>query len=511
MGLLNIIRKLRLRHGLAIREIARRTGLSRNTVKKHLKAGTIEPGFATPERPSKLDPFAAKLAGWLKTEAGKSRKQRRTVKQLHADLVTLGFTGSYNRVAAFARQWRVDRQREQQTTGRGTFVPLSFGPGEAFQFDWSEDFAVLGGERTKLQMAHIKLAHSRAFVLRAYLLQTHEMLFDAHWHGFRVFGGVPGRGIYDNMKTAVDRVGRGKDRQVNMRFLAMTNHYVYEPEFCNPAAGWEKGQVEKNVRDSRHQMLHGMPGFPDLAALNAWLEQRCLELWRETAHGSLPGTIADIWADEQAALISLPVAFDGFIELSKRVSPTCLISFERNRYSVPASFANRPVSLRVYPDRLVVAAEGNILCQHVRVIERSHKSPPKTIYDWRHYLAVVQRKPGALRNGAPFLELPIAFKQLQDQMLRKPGGDREMVDILALVLQHDEQTVLTAVELALAEGVPTKTHVLNLLHRLIDGKVIDGPPLDTPQALILRREPKANVERYDALRSQIAAGGRHAS
>ena len=95
-------------------------------------------------------------------------------------------------------------------------------------------------------------------------------------------------------------------------------------------------------------------------------------------------------------------------------------------------------------------------------------------------------------------------------MLRKPGGDREMVDVLALVLHHDEQAVLTAVDLALAEGVPTKTHVLNLLHRLVDGKVIGGPPLDTPQALILRREPKANVERYDDLRAQIA-GGRHAS
>ena len=229
MGLLSIIRKLRLRHGLPIREIARRTGLSRNAVKKHLKAGMIEPVFATPERPSKLDRFADKLSAWLKTEAGKSRKQRRTLKQLHADLVTLGFTGSYGRVAAFARQWRADRQREQQTTGRGTFVPLSFRPGEAFQFDWSEDFAVLGCERTKLQMAHIKLSHSRAFLLRAYLLQTHEMLFDAHWHAFRVFGGVPGRGIYDNMKTAVDRVGRGKERQINIRFLAMTNHYVYEP------------------------------------------------------------------------------------------------------------------------------------------------------------------------------------------------------------------------------------------------------------------------------------------
>ena len=401
-------------------------------------------------------------------------------------------------------------------------MPLHFAPGDAFQFDWSEDFAVLGGERAKLQMAHIKLSHSRVFLLRAYPLQTHEMLFDAHWHAFRVFGGVPARGIYDNMKTAVDRVGRGKERQINLRFLAMTNHYVYEPEFCNPAAGWGKplvrhwfkpnggGQVEKNVRDSRHQMLQGMPEFPDLAALNAWLEERCLELWRQTPHGKLPGTIANVWAEEQATLMPLPVAFDGFVELSKRVSPTCLISFERNRYSVPASFANRPVSLRIYSDRLVVAAEGNILCEHGRVIQRSHKLPPQTIYDWRHYLAVVQRKPGALRNGAPFLELSPTFRQLQDHMLRKPGGDREMVDILALVLHHDEQAVLAAVEMALAAGVPTKTHALNRLHRLVDGKVVGGPPLDTPQALILHREPKANVERYDGLRAQIA-GGRHAS
>ena len=197
MGLLNIIRRMHLRQKLSIREISRLTGVSRNTVAKHLAANTIEPKFATPERQSKIDPFAEKLAGWLKTEAGKSRKQKRTMKQLHADLVTLGFTGSYARVAAFARRWKADRQREQQTTGRGTFVPLHFDPGEAFQFDWSEDFAVLGGERMKLQMAHIKLSHSRAFLLRAYPLQTHEMLFDAHWHAFRVFGGVPGRGIYD--------------------------------------------------------------------------------------------------------------------------------------------------------------------------------------------------------------------------------------------------------------------------------------------------------------------------
>jgi len=510
MGLLNVIRRLALREQVSIREIARRTGLSRNTIKKYLNAGTVEPKFAVPERPSKLDPFADKLAVWLKTETAKSRKQRRTLKQLHNDLVALGYSGSYNRVAAFARQWRVDRQREQQTTGRGTFVPLTFRPGEAFQFDWSEDYAVLGGERTKLQVAHVKLSHSRAFLIRAYLLQTHEMLFDAHWHGFRVLGGVPERGIYDNMRTAVDRVGRGKERQVNLRFLAMANHYVFEPEFCNPASGWEKGQVEKNVQDARPRLWQPMPSFPDLAALNVWLEQRCMELWREIPHGTLAGSIADVLADERHHLMPLPPAFDGFVEQSKRVSPTCLISFERNRYSVPASFANRPVSLRVYPDRLVVAAEGQILCEHERLIQRSHHLPNRTIYDWRHYLAVIQRKPGALRNGAPFAELPPGFRRLQEQMLRRPGGDREMVDILSLVLHHDEQAVLAAVELALSEGVATKTHVLNLLHRLVDGKTTGGPTVDTPKALVLRREPKANVERYDDLRAR-RTGGRHAS
>ncbi|KIC15451.1 hypothetical protein RA24_12195 [Leisingera sp. ANG-M6] len=138
------------------------------------------PRFQVPQRPSKLDPFADKLSAWLAAQSRKPRKQRRTVKQLHVDLAALGFTGSYGRVAAFMRAWRAVRQRVQQSSGRGTFVPLAFQPGEASQFDWSEDWAILGGERTKLQIAHIKLSHSRAFLVRAYLLQSHEMLFDAH-------------------------------------------------------------------------------------------------------------------------------------------------------------------------------------------------------------------------------------------------------------------------------------------------------------------------------------------
>jgi transposase len=509
MAFLSIILRWYLREHVPIREIARRTGLSRNTIRKYLRLDVIEPKFEVPDRPSRLDPYADKLLAWLKREAARSRKQKRTIKQLHADLVSLGYDGSYGRVAAFVRDWREDCRRQQQTSGRGTFVPLAFAPGEAFQFDWSEDWAIIGGVRVKLQAAHFKLSYSRAFIVRAYFLQTHEMLFDAHNHAFRVLGGVPKRGIYDNMRTAVDKVGRGKERTVNARFSAMASHYLFETEFCNPAAGWEKGQVEKNVRDARHRLWQPVPHADSLEALNIWLEQRCQELWRGIPHGVEPGSIADVWAGEVEDLMPLGRPFDGFVEYTKRVSPTCLVHLERNRYSVPASFANRPVSLRVYPDHFTVVAEGQIVCEHQRLIHRGHEGLGHTIYDWRHYLAVIQRKPGALRNGAPFVELPDAFRRLQQHLRRVQGGDREMVEILALVLHHDEEAVLVAVELALEQGVPSKTHILNVLHRLIDGKPAAPPAITSPQALVLVNEPKADVERYDALRQVKEA--RHAS
>jgi hypothetical protein len=179
-----------------------------------------------------------------------------------------------------------------------------------------------------------------------------------------------------------------------------------------------------------------MPPFMDLPSLNLWLEARCIERWSEIPYGVLPGSVAEAHARERTSLMPVGRAFDGFVEHAKRVSPTCLVHFESNRYSLPASFANRPVSLRVYPDRPVVEAEGQVRCEHARIVERSHDVPSRTVYDWRHYLAVIQRKPGALRNGAPFADLPEAFRRLQAQLLRRPGGEREMVDILALVLQH---------------------------------------------------------------------------
>lgn len=182
------------------------------------------------------------------------------------------------------------------------------------------------------------------------------------------------------MKTAVDKVRRGKLRDVNARFAAMTGHYLFDAQFCNPASGWEKGQIEKNVQDCRHRIWNKLPRFASLEDLNVWLEQRCIALWDEIAHPEQTNqTIASMMRQEQAHLMPVPKAFDGCIEHTKRVSPTCLVLFERHRYSVPASFANRPISLRVYCDHLVFVAESQEIARHRRIITPNHNEPSRTV------------------------------------------------------------------------------------------------------------------------------------
>ena len=497
------IRREHFLKGKTIKEIARDLRVARNTVRKVLRSGETSFEYEREVQPRrKLGRWTDELDGLLTENAAKPAREQLTLIRVFEELRGRGYEGGYDAVRRYARRWA--KERGQATAA--AYVPLSFAPGEAYQFDWSHEIVLLSGVTVTVKVAHVRLCHSRMLFARAYPRETQEMVFDAHDRAFALFKGTCQRGIYDNMKTAVTTILVGKERLYNRRFLQMCSHYLVDPVACTPASGWEKGQVEKNVQDTRHRLWQPTPRFPSLEALNDWLEARCKEYWAQTPHGKMQGTIADLWAEEVQALMPASRPFDGFVEYTKRVTPTCLVHLERNRYSVPASFANRPVSLRVYPDRVVVAAEGRVICEHHRIVDRSHDQPGKTVYDWRHYLAVVQRKPGALRNGAPFAELPEAFRTLQQHLLKKPGGDREMVDILALVLQHNEDAVLLAVEMALETGVPTKTHVLNLLHRLVDGKSITPPTIDAPQALLLANEPQANVERYDALRTV-----RHAS
>ncbi len=506
VGTLAKIRRLYFRDKQSIREICRQTSLSRNTVRTWLREpAMVEPSYPVRRIVTKLDAFAETLRTWLKADAGRNKRERRTKGQMWQDLCALGYAGGYGRVCAFARAWKI---AEGLAAPGAAFIPLKFKHGEAFQFDWSTEYTFIGGLRRRVELAHTKLCASRAFWLVAYPGQGHEMLFDAHASAFAAFGGVPQRGIYDNMKTAVDKVLSGKKRKINSRFEAMSGHYLFEPEFCNVASGWEKGIVEKNVRDRRTSIWHRAKDrrWASWTELNTWLAEQSRLAWGELNHPEYPAMkVAEVLQDEQARLMPTPKPFDGYVELLARVTSTALIHLERNRYSVPTEHANSMVSVRVYHDRIAVVADGTRVASHARSFDRS-----QTFYDWQHYIGLVERKPGGLRNGAPFEDMPGPLKQLQAILLRRIGGDAVMAQVLAAVPIHGLEAVLVAVGLALEAGKPSGEHVLNVLARLKGG----AAPTNLHEALTielaselasgwplqLREEPLANLDRYDGLR-----------
>ena len=488
------IRRLFYRDGLSLSEISRKTGYSRNTVKRWFRTpeGT-EPRYERQNPNVKIAPYAARLIKALEADARRPKRDRRTALKLFGELQAAGFTGTYCRVTEFIRRWRADGGAAVSKA----FVPLHFELGEAFQFDWSEEHLVIGGVWRKILASHLKLCASRAFVVQAYPTQGHEMLFDAHTRSFAALGGIPRRGIYDNMKTAVDKVKKGKNRVVNTRFAAMASHYLFDPDFCNVASGWEKGVVEKNVQDSRRRIWQeaAQVRFGSFTELNLWLLARCRALWQELRHPEYDLTLIEMLEQERPHLMPMIVPFDGYVETLGKVSSTCLVNYDRNRYSAPCELVGQMVGIRVYPERIDLVAHEAVVASHLRSFGRG-----ETRYDWQHYIPLIERKPGALRNGAPFADMPVLLQRLRSLLLKREGGDRVMAKVLAVVPTHGLEAVLVAVELVLESGNLSAEHIENVLNRLKAAP----PPMQIESALTLSETPVADPQRYDRLRKEVS-------
>src|SRR5271168_2559759 len=226
-----------------IRQIVRELRLSRQTVRKAIRGESTEFRYERQVQPQpRLGSFVARLDGLLEANSKRPARERLTARRLFELLRAEGYRGAYDSVQRHVRAWR--RAHSQRGD---VFIPLWFAPGEAYQFDWSHEVVVLAGVTTTVKVAHLRLCHSRMFFVRAYPRESQEMVFDAHEKGFAFLRGACQRGIYDNMKTAVEAVFVGKARLYNRRFLQMCGHYLVEPVACTPAAGWEKGQVENQV------------------------------------------------------------------------------------------------------------------------------------------------------------------------------------------------------------------------------------------------------------------------
>ena len=489
------IRREHFVRGKSIKEIARDLRMSRNTVRKILRSGETSFAYERDVQPQpKLGRWKSDLDRMLAENAGKPLRERLTLIRLFEDLHGLGYAGGYDAVRRYARSW----QREHASQTAPAFVPLSFAPGEAYQFDWSHEIVLLNGVTVTVKVAHMRLCHSRMMLVRAYPRETQEMVFDAHERGFAFFKGGCTRGIYDNMKTAVETVFVGKDRQYNRRFLQMCAHHLVDPVACTPASGWEKGQVENQVGLVRERFFTPRLRFKTYDELNAWLIDKCIGYARAHPHPERPDrTVWEVFEEERPKLVGYRGRFDGFHALPASVSKTCLVRFDNNKYSVNASAVGRPVEVHAYADRLVIRQDGRVVAEHPRSFGRG-----EAIYDPWHYVPVLARKPGALRNGAPFKDwvLPPTLERVRRKLTGSNDGDRQMVAILAAVLTDGLSAVEAACAQAMADGVHSADVIINILARRRD----PAPAVTvlTPDALALRQAPLADCARYDQLRSR---------
>lgn len=231
------------------------------------------------------------------------------------------------------------------------------------------------------------------------------------------------------------------------------------------------------------------------AELNYWLLSRCRELWSELKHPEYELSLAEMLEHEQQSLMPMIAPFDGYVETTGKVHNTCLIIEERNSYSVPCEFVGQRLSIRRYPERIEVVANHQVVASHVRSFGRNG-----AIYDWQHYIPLIERKPGALRNGAPFADMPEPLQMLRTMLLKRDNGDRTMAKVLVAVPRHGLEAVLVAVELVLESGNASVEHIENILHRLKPSSM--PPTVET--TLVIAEAPTTDTARYDFLLSEVS-------
>jgi transposase len=311
------IRRAYLVQGKAIKAICRELRVSRKVVRKVLRSEATEFRYRRDHQPMRrVGPCQGALDRLLAANEARPSRERLTLIRIFEELRGLGYEGGYDAVRRYARGW----QRDHATASADAFVPLSFAPGEAYQFDWSHEVVLIDGTTVTVKVAHVRLCHSRMLFVRAYPRETQEMVFDAHDRAFAFFRGACTRGIYDNMRTAVDAIFAGRERAYNRRFLQMCSHYLVDPVACTPASGWEKGQVENQVGLVRERFFTPRLRVKSYDELNAWLLDQCVAHARAHRHPeSRERTIWQVFEAERPCLFPMPGGSTG----STRCLPRC--------------------------------------------------------------------------------------------------------------------------------------------------------------------------------------------
>ena len=414
------IRRLQLEGVTSQRAAARQLGISRNTVKKYWEGNAVpwerkeysrEAAVMTPD----VVRFIASCLD--EDDREQVKKQKHTARRIYERLVEeQGFIGSESSVRNLVHDMRAARRETK------AFVPLRFAPGEAVQIDWGEATIYLNGEKTVVNLFCARSCHSCAPYVIAYKRQNLESFLDAIIHTFQYYGGVPRRVIFDNARVAV-KSGFGAHAAAQDDYKQLSAHYGFEPVFCNPASGNEKGLVENLVGYIRRNVCVPLPKVRDLEELNGKLLEKCVRYLDHRIEGR-PANVGAMLAEDRQCLLPMPRYIP---DVSKKVFPSVsrysTVLFETNLYSVPCRYVGKSTTVKAYPNHIEVWISGTMVARHDRLFGRREES-----LDLQHYLPILAQKGRAIRYARPVQNaVPAEFLSWLD---RQDLTAKETVDLL---------------------------------------------------------------------------------
>lgn len=474
------IRKRRLVDGWSIREISRQCKVSRQTVRKMLADAEIPKYSLTKPRPRpKMERWFPVIERWLEDDKkpGVPVKQRHTATRIHQRLME-EYPGEFNAAGSTVRHW----VRRLKNKTPEAYVPLAADAGELVEADFGAVTVHLGSQTVVFHMFTMRMRFSGVIFARAFSTEKLEAFLEGHRQAFEWFGGVPGSVRYDNPKTAVTKILAGPEREEHKFLSAMRAHYLFDSDFCRPGEPHEKGGVENGVGYVRRNACVPVPQVNSLEELNAILEAWCTkqrdEHWPE-------------WEQERIALRDLPerphmCAVPHWVTVNK----LCLVTFDRNRYSVPSMYVGKTVQLRVFAEKIEVLGRNQVIATHTRCHSRQ-----QTILEFDHYLPVLEKKPHAVTHAAVVRQLPGAYQQIRRRMASsRPDGYKDFLQILLLHRTFSAQDILRAIQ----EIGPDYVTAEQIRIRLAPAEQTTGRVL-IPEELRAFKLTKQDLARYDSL------------
>lgn len=492
-----VIRRAYFHEGRSIRSIAREHGHGRNLVRKAI-AHAEPPGYKQKEARAApiLGPYRSRIDELLAENKDLPRKQRYTSRKIYKIIQEEGYAGSESGVRTYVAE------RRKLTRSKPSYLPLEFDPGQDAQMDWYEAKVWMAEELITVQVFVMRLNYSRAKFVMAFPFQKQEAFLEGHVQAFSFFEGVPYHIAYDNLKTAVLRILKGRNRVEQERFIGLRSHFLFESVFCTPGKGNEKGGVESDVGTTRRDFLVPIPKVNSFEELNADLRQKCQEeMNRRVARQPL--TIGEAFEIERPLLIpiskgeypccvSRPVKANGYSQ----------VTYETNRYSVPTKYAGRALVLRAFAFRVEVLFMDQVIAEHPRCFRRE-----QDVLDPLHYLALLEQRPGAFDHTKPIrrwrAQWSSAYETLLEQLRQKwpeGRGVREFVRILRLHEEHPDWAVEKAVRQAVEIGCTHHDGVQLCLRQILEPESMSQSldMLAYPQLAAIGQQP-LDLTLYDSL------------